>query len=144
MKEHAACGFARGMTELLQTLDRQTRRAMPRELFDRFTGLAQVRATLANKPMLCDGGRVAIVDEGKNACVVRQALNEIGADVTDDARQADTLMIGTLSPGPMLDALHRRLGDGTRPVLPPWHPLPIPTDAAAGPVQQIVTSIDAN
>ena len=41
-------------------------------------------------------------------------------DAADEAR-ADVLVIGTLSPGPVLDALQRRQGAG-KPVVAAWTP----------------------
>ena len=123
MKEGAACGFALGMTELLQTLDHQPRAAMSPELFDRFTGLAHVRATLAECSAIAPGVRVAIVDEGKNVWAIRQALQDVGARVVERQSEADCIVIGTLSPGPMLDAFARWTNrSASIPVICPWRP----------------------
>jgi hypothetical protein len=123
MKEDAACGFARGTAELLQTLNVQPRRKMSQKLFDRFTGLAHVRSALSH---LCSSvsirGSIAIVDEGKNAWAIRQALHGHGVRIVENESDADTLMIGTLSPGPMTDAYERRSEMGQR-VMMPWAPL---------------------
>jgi len=121
VKEHAACGFARGMDELLTTLHQQPSRPMSIEQFDRFTGLSHARQTLRDSGMLWPGPPVAIVDEGKNAWTVRQALEELGVTIVNE-NEAELLVIGTLSPGPMLDAMERRVG-GPTPVLCPWMPL---------------------
>lgn len=126
VKEQAAHGFADGVAELLQTLQHQPAETLQQELYDRFTGLAHVRAELAQHAEWLGGGvRVAIVNEGKNAWAVRQVLDELGAQIVVE-READALVIGTLSPGPMLDAWtqqrQRRCGDD-RPVLLPWQPV---------------------
>ena len=121
IRERAAAGFARGMTELLGTLERQPASPMDEPLFDRFTGLAAVREILAGEPVLRGPAAVCVVDEGKNAWVVRQVLAELGARVVEDETRADVLVIGTLSPGPMMDAWERRRG-GSRPVVRPWTP----------------------
>ncbi len=94
---------------------------MPRDVFDRFTGLAHVREAHARSPMLAASTRVTVVNEGKNAWVVRQALQELSVELVDDEGVADVLVVGTLSPGPMLDALQRR-SCGDLPVLAPWLP----------------------
>lgn len=123
VKEHAACGFANGVAELLQTLQRQPTRTMNAELFDRFTGLAHVRATIVDEPRLRAPNTVAIVDEGKNANIIRQALCDFGAQLIDDECEADVLVIGILSPGPMLDSWERRTADPAtagRPVIRTW------------------------
>jgi len=122
MKENAACGFATGMEDLLQTLRGQPHRGMTTEQFDRFTGLTQVRNMVLDWSLGCDGSSaIALVDEGKNAWVIRQALRENDFQIVENESDADALMIGTLSPGPMLDAFERRSALG-QPVLLPWQP----------------------
>ena len=61
----------------------------------------------------------AIVRPGKNEHVVRRALEELGVRIVDDEDLCDALVIGTLSPGPMLDAVERLAPIGTR-VVAPW------------------------
>ena len=82
-------------------------------------------------------GRVAIVDEGKHADAVRQALREMGTRFAANTKDADVLVIGTLSPGPMLDALDKRRV-GPRPVILPWRPegmrAPVPSLLGPPPV----------
>jgi hypothetical protein len=73
---------------------------------------------------------VAVVDAGKNAWAVREGLEDAGAELVDDERDADLLAIGTLSPGPLWDAWERRARAGSR-VLPPWIPLTGRTPGAA-------------
>lgn len=137
MKENAACGFASGVAELLQTFHHQPRREMSRELFDRFTGLAHVRRTLSSLPLprgVGEGrgeghprsfvsirGSIALVDEGKNAWAIRQALQEHGVRIVEDESEAEAVMIGTLSPGPMLDCYERRNALGQVTIMP-WVP----------------------
>ena len=120
VKEHAAGGFARGVDELLTTLDQQPSHRMSIEQFDRFTGLSHARRTLRDSGMIWPGRPVAMVDEGKNAWAVRQGLTELGAMIVNES-EAELLVIGTLSPGPMLDAMERRSGQST-PVCCPWLP----------------------
>ncbi len=100
---------------------------MPRDVFDRFTGLTHVRQALAGSSLLATGVRVAVVDEGKNAWVVRQALQELSVELVDDEGAADVLVVGTLSPGPMLDAWEQR-SIGPQPVIAPWSPRGTPAD----------------
>lgn len=121
IKESAAWGFAQGMTELKCTRNEQPSRPMSEALFERFTGLTHVRAGLADCPELAGRVRVAIVDEGKHAEIIRQALRETGARFAADESRADVLVIGTLSPGPVLDALHGRQ-HSDKPVVAPWTP----------------------
>jgi hypothetical protein len=115
-KEDAVAGFGAGLSELRRTIQSQRRTPMPRHLFERFTGVSHARDALAvayrNRPFSC----VALVDEGKNGWVVRKALGELGVEVVNDApdtppgafASVDAVVIGTMSPGPMLDSFERR------------------------------------
>ncbi len=106
--ESAQAGYLEGLTQLFATLQDQPERQMPPSLFDRFTGLTHARQTFHESSLVTERTRVAIVDEGKNAWAVKQALQEIGATIVDEQSDAQLLVIGTLSPGPMLDAYERR------------------------------------
>jgi GT2 family glycosyltransferase len=127
-REGAAAGFAAGLRELLETADAQPRRPLDEALFDRFTGLSTVRSVARAAGVATR--RVAVVDAGKNAWAVREGLEDAGAELVDDERDADLLAIGTLSPGPLWDAWERRARAGSR-VLPPWIPLTGRTPGAA-------------
>ncbi len=117
MRENAARGFALGMSDLGNSLVHQPRTPMSDELFDRFTGAAHVRKALEDAEI--DGDtRVTIVDGGKNEHVIRRTVIEMGARIVMDERDADVLLIGTLSPGPMLDAWERQRG--YERVMLPW------------------------
>lgn len=108
-KEGAMAGFARGLAELRRTIRSQKRTPMTREQFDRLMGVGHAREALreahAQRPLHA----VAIVDEGKNGWVVRKALAELGVAVVGEHERPDALVIGTMSPGPMLDAYERRI-----------------------------------
>jgi len=118
--ENAVQGFDAGLAELNAKIETQPRTPMSQDHYDRFTGLAAARAALQAHPALTAHTTVAIVDKGKHAWAVRTALEELAnVERIDDARRADALVIGTLSPGPMLDAFDRRLAS-TKPVLMPW------------------------
>ena len=132
MAEDAAWGYSQGMCELNRTRGDQPARPMSEAQFDRFTGLAHARTELARRPELTGRkrGRVAIVDEGKHAGAVRQALREIHTKFAANTQDADVLVIGTLSPGPMLDAHDERSAD-PRPVIMPWRPDGMPDPAAS-------------
>ena len=114
--ESAQTGYLEGLAELFSTLQDQPQTPMPQPLFDRFTGLAHARQTFRESPLVTKHTQVTIVDEGKNAWAVRQALREVGAIIVDEDSDAQLFVIGTLSPGPMLDAYERRLQVG-EPVL---------------------------
>ena len=130
--ESAQAGYLQGLTELFATLQEQPQRQMPPSLFDRFTGLAHARHTLAESPHVAEGTRVALVDQGKNGWAVKQALREVGATIVDEQSDAKLFVIGTLSPGPMLDAYERRSRRG-EPVLAAWSPQHISEDVATYP-----------
>lgn len=117
-KEGATDGYARGLVELRRSIGSQQRRPLSPALFERFTGQAYARAALhaafAERPFRT----AALVDSGKNAWCVERALTDLGVRLVDTER-AETLVIGTMSPGPMIDAMERRRSSGGR-VLAPW------------------------
>jgi GT2 family glycosyltransferase len=122
-KEAALDGFAMGLSEARRTLRLQARAPLSDELWDRFTGLAAAREALGaawrRRPFEC----AALVDEGKNAWVVRHALEELGVRIAAYGEPVDAEVIATMSPGPMLDAWGKRRilrrAAGVR-VLAPW------------------------
>jgi len=116
-KESAGAGWGRGAIELRATIRGQVRREMPRGLWDRFTGLFHAREALQAAFRRSPFRTATLVDPGKNQELVALALAELGVRVV--AGDAEALVIGTLSPGPMLDALERRAGSGAR-VVAPW------------------------
>jgi GT2 family glycosyltransferase len=120
-KERAIEGFSAGLVELRATVRAQVRTPMSAELFDRFTGLEAARAALWVEFTRSPFRSATIVDEGKNAWVVRKALSELGVNEVGaaDAGEADVLVVGTMSPGPMIDALARRRVGAER-VIAPW------------------------
>jgi len=124
-KEHSLAGYSRGLIDLLTTLDAQPRREMSRGAWDRFTGLAACRAALARSHAVLPLRRVAIVARGKNDWAVVKALTELNIEIVHES-DADTLVVGTLSPGPMLDAAERLTARDTRRVVLPWDICPDP------------------
>ncbi|MCC6285567.1 MAG: glycosyltransferase [Phycisphaerales bacterium] len=126
-KEGACAGFGAGLAELRRTIRGQRRSPMTDDVFARFTGLAYARDALAQAMREAYFETARIVEDGKNAHVVRRALRELGVrevGAPDDAREAEALVIGTLSPGPMLDAAERLAGasapSGGLRVIAPW------------------------
>jgi GT2 family glycosyltransferase len=108
IKERAELGYARGLLDLAGTYFSQPRREMPREVWDRFTGKAAAREALAAAHAAKPFASAAIVDAGKNEHIVREVLREMGVRIIAREEDADALVIGTLSPGPVLDALAQR------------------------------------
>lgn len=125
-KENGLRGYAQGLVELRRTIRAQRRTPMSPALYDRFTGLAHARAGLAAAWGERRFDTAAIVDEGRNAWAVRQALVDLGVRVVDADQAPDAVVIGTLSPGPMLDAFEKRVArrlPGDPRVLMPWTPV---------------------
>lgn len=105
VKERAETGYAAGLLDLARTALKQPQRPMPALLWERFTGLAAARSALQHAFAAAPFRTAAIVAPGKNEHVVRAALLELGVRIARDEQSADALVVGTLSPGPMLDAL---------------------------------------
>jgi len=127
--EGADFAYQRGLDEMMLAIDDQPRRPLSRERWDRFTGLAHARETLAAEPALA-GSRVAVVDHGKNAWAVEAALAERTDCTIVEEPEADVLVIGTLSPGPMMDAWEARQSQG-QSVVRPWTPAHVGAPASA-------------
>jgi GT2 family glycosyltransferase len=117
-KEAAVDGYEAGLAEFRATIDEQRRVPMDDELWRRFTGEAAARRTFQEERALLAGRAVGLVARGKAAPLVERLVREFGGLPVEPER-AETLVIGTLSPGPMLDAqiAHAR---ESRPVLAPW------------------------
>lgn len=119
--ERAAEGFERGVSDLLESQARQHRRPMPRAWWDRFTGLHHARRALRAAHETEPLGTVELASPGKNEWVVKQAIMELGVRIAAFGERADTVVIATMSPGPMLDAAAELAA--TRPdarVVWPW------------------------
>ena len=106
-KESATEGFDEGLAELSRTLATQPRREMSAALYDRFTGIAAARAAIAEAFVLRVPRAVALIDHGKNDWAIAQAIRERGIAIVTDPGLAEAIVIGTLSPGPIADALDR-------------------------------------
>lgn len=127
-KERALAGFGSGLTELRRTIRDQRRTPMRSDLWDRFTGLSYARMAIGAAHAAKPFDSAAIVDPGKNAWVVARVLSELGVRVAGDGEDAGALVIGTMSPGPMLDALARRgkwVGPHSPRVIAPWAVTPV-------------------
>lgn len=119
-RENARAGFSRGLKDLRRTIGAQQRHAMNPVLFDRFTGLAAARAAISKAHAEQSFDTAYIVDSGKNAWCVVESLRSCGVRMVD-TRDADVLVIGTMSPGPMIDAAERWASvHENRPVIAPW------------------------
>ncbi len=103
-KESANGGFDLGMADLATSLAAQPRTPMTPDQWDRFTGLAACREALDAQFGDRPPRTVAIVAPGKHEWAIRQALAERYTPLVADPPRAEAALIGTLSPGPMLDA----------------------------------------
>lgn len=128
-KERALTGFGTGLLELRSTLRSQRRTPMNLQAWDRFTGLAAARTALGEAYKRGRFASAAFVDQGKNSWVIAQALRELNVRVVGEGEDAEVMVIGTMSPGPMMDAYERRsLQSRNRPphathtprVIAPW------------------------
>lgn len=120
-KEGAMAGYQQGLAELLSTLERQPRREMSCDLYDRFTGLAHAREHLARGLAQVGARSAALIALGKHAGLVERVLGEQCVSIVASPIAADALVIATLSPGPMLDALDAHAARGASPpALAPW------------------------
>lgn len=122
-KEDAMHGYTQGLLELRRTVRAQPRQPMTQDVFDRFTGLAAARTALQHAWNQFRFRSASIVDHGKNAWVIERALQDLGVTIAPYGSDPEAIVIGTMSPGPMLDATRRRLalrrGRGPR-VVAPW------------------------
>lgn len=119
-KESALRGYVRGVGELGVALFDQPRREMPAEMWDRFTGLAAARSALRVAMGESRFATALIAKRGKNVGQIERAVRELGVELVTDAAEADVVIVGTLSPGPMLDgaAVAAEEFPGKRIVLP--------------------------
>ncbi len=120
-REGVTEGFGAGLLELRQTIRTQTRRAMTPEMHDRFTGAAQAIGAVQHAMWDRPFHNAAIISRGKNDWAVERALFESGVSIACDPADAEVLVVGTMSPGPMIDATLRAYRDYPgRRVLVPW------------------------
>lgn len=127
-KERALGGYVAGVGDLVATLADQRRTPLRREQYDRLTGLAHAREAVDRALGEREFGRAAVVSPGKNVRHVVRALGERGvacavvrSGAEEVAERADVIVIGTLSPGPMLDgAAEARMRYPAKRIILPW------------------------
>lgn len=119
-KENALQGFAQGLAELRAIRPTLKRQPLSQHHYERFTGLAHARQTFEHALQRQPFDTACLTHQGKHAWAVRRALTEAGVRIIDDHDAADRLVIATLSPGPMLDALAHlhATGQGHRAIAP--------------------------
>ncbi len=109
--------FAGAQAELRATIADQPRTPMTTRHWERFTGLAAACEALELRTPGA-ARTAAILAPGKNEPQIRDAIARQGLIIVGDAASADVRVIGTLSPGPMLDAMEAHAGDPR--VIAPW------------------------
>ena len=92
---------------------------MDQATWERFTGMTACRRALQDLWAASPFRRAALAGRGKNDWVVERVLAELGCRVVTPGADAEVLVAGTLSPGPMLDLVEHAAG--TR-VMPSWMP----------------------
>lgn len=105
--EQAQAGFDRGLAELEATIDGQSRLALSDELWDRFVGIEAMREGLFSRLTFDRDQVVRLVGppRGKGLGLIKKEIKSMGYRVCEDDSDACCVeVIGTLSPGPMLDA----------------------------------------
>lgn len=129
-REDALPGYRFGLNELRETLHAQLRRPMTQGQFDRFTGLAAAREAICAAYSERPFESAAIVHEGKNAWCVHRAAEELGVEIMPE-NKAQTLLIGTMSPGPMLDAAESLANETEKRFIVPWSIAGVPDASPA-------------
>ncbi len=102
IREDVTDAFDGALEAVDATLARQVRRPMNDAAWDRFTGARAVRERVLRPLLECGVDAVQLVRVGKGADVIERELLGAGIAVRSDA---EARVIGTLSPGPMLDAM---------------------------------------
>lgn len=140
-KEDARWGYACGVEELSRTAFGQPMRTMSDGLWERFTGVEEARRSIGLAWRDRRFSSAVLGFCGKGEVEIRRVLREFGVRVVENAEDAEAVVVGTLSPGPMLDAFERlcAIGDGGEAgrfaglrVVVPWRGLVDPTVPVAG------------
>ena len=111
-REDALAGFEKGLAELERTIESQPTRTMSEAQWDRFSGEAAVREHLSEFLRKEGVERARLFAPGKGAEIITRVIEESGGEINDNASRG---IIGTISPGPMLDAM-----DADPDAVPPW------------------------
>ncbi len=122
--------WLRVINSRLATTPRAARSPLPQDLWDRLTGVAAAReALLPHTTTGCT--RFALINETDDAPLLARVVQELGASIVSPADHPDALLLATLEPGKLIDAMFTRTHaplnrrDDTPPVIAPWMP-PVP------------------
>lgn len=114
VRENALGGFDRGLDDLDRTVDAQPVLTLSRDHWDRFEGRAAVRATVHRCLQEFDGAaRLIGPEHAKGREIIASELRSLGCTIRDGEDAMP--IVGTLSPGPMLDIRDTHPGSIT-----PW------------------------
>ena len=105
--EQAMTGFDRGLCELEETVGGQDRIALSDESWDRFVGIGAMRGGASSGLSFARDQVVRLVGppRGKGLDLIKKELVLMGCRIDDEESHSCCVeVIGTLSPGPMLDA----------------------------------------
>lgn len=130
LKERAELGYLAGLFDLARTSRHQLRSPLSQEHWDRFTGKAACLATLQAAWSASRFSSASLIEPGKNRHVIEDVLRELGVTIVDARADAERIIVGTLSPGPMLDAYDLVSSAAGGWLLCPWTPLAGPTTQA--------------
>jgi hypothetical protein len=103
-REAATQGYEVGVRELEGALAGEPRTPMPGGLWRRFTGEAAAEAGARRLAGVGVRSPVFVGARGKHDWAIERALTRSGLQTTDDAGRAEAIIVGTLSPGPAIDA----------------------------------------
>lgn len=113
INEDAMDGYTKGIEELERTLKSLQRIPMQREQWDRFTGRSAARKSLDRIEAGATRAEIIGPERAKGREIIESELVRAGYQIVRDG--GDVSIIGTLSPGPMLD-----LQDQFPDAIAPW------------------------
>jgi GT2 family glycosyltransferase len=103
-KEGVAGAFANGLDELERTIDQQQSNRMDSALYARFTG-AHACAAHLRRALKDSEQSVRLIELGKGAEIISSVLTQLGHRIAGAEDKDAIELVGTLSPGPMHDAM---------------------------------------
>jgi hypothetical protein len=134
--EHDFATWERVVEERLEQSPTSLQPPLTPAQWDRLIGLASAREAIAAH-VRAGRTRIAIIEEGDDAPLIQRALRDAGATLVAPDDRPQAMVLGTLEPGVLLDAMFR-LGEKKRgsAIIPPWTPptpapLPAPRRVAA-------------
>lgn len=116
--------WLRVLNTRLATSNRASRSPLPQTLWDRLIGVAAAReALLPHTTTGCT--RFAMIEESDDAPLISRVIQELGGTLVSHSDHPDALLLGTLEPGKLIDAMFTRTHasrEDAPPVIAPWMP----------------------